>query len=415
MADILPSPDVPPCRAIGLTDILIGLCVYYLSGAVVMLGILLGHYFLKPHKPMLEEPSVSPLMERFFWFDGKWYRGITADGYKFDPKRHSNIAFFPLYPLAARGIMLLTGCSSSWAMLLVAHASLVAAFVFLHAYARCRYPTDSETLAGCILIAFAFLPATFFFRMAYSEALFVLITLVALMAMERRWPIVAVALTVGLVTATRPVGVALVPVFLLYLWQRQPRPVPFLLRSLALTPLACAGILAYMGYQYLKFGQPLAFALTQEHWDQQLHVPLLEKLRSLATLEPFWGPLVPSSPFYWERFEGHDNPFFSLLFLNPIAFAGTAVLTAVGWWKRWLNSREILLAVGLLLIPYVTRGYEMSMQGGARFAAAVVPVYLVAGQLLHRMPRPLAQALIGLCGFFLGAYAALFAAGYRLF
>jgi hypothetical protein len=160
--------------------------------------------------------------------------------------------------------------------------------------------------------------------------------------------------------------------------------------------------LAYMGYQYVVFDQPLAFALTQDHFREQPRVALPDKILSLATLEPLWGAMVPSSPFYWERIESHDNPFFSLLFVNPIAFTLTALLTAFGLWKRWLNAREGLLAIGLLALPYITRGYDNSLLGAARFTTVVVPVYLVVGHVLYRLPNPVAQPLIGVSGFFLG-------------
>jgi hypothetical protein len=50
-----------------------------------------------------------------------------------------------------------------------------------------------------------------------------------------------------------------------------------------------------------------------------------------------------------------------------------------------------------------------------RFTAVVVPMYLVLGRLLARLPAPLAAALLCLSGFFLAAYAALFAAWHRVF
>jgi hypothetical protein len=256
---------------------------------------------------------------------------------------------------------------------------------------------------------------TFFFRMAYSESSFIFLTVLAMTAMERQWMLVIVAGIVGLATAARPVGIALVPAFLLYLWQRSPRTATILLSGPGLLLVACSGLLAYMGYLYFEFGQPLAFALTQDHWRTHPQLSWTDRLFTLATLEPLWGAMIPSSSFYWERFESHDNPFFSLTFVNPIAFVSTGLLTVCGLRNGWLNAREGTLAIGLLVVPYLTRGYDNALLGGGRFAAVAVPAYLVAGQLLSRLPNSLAQALIGLCGFFLGTYAALFAAGYRYF
>jgi hypothetical protein len=58
----------------------------------------------------------------------------------------------------------------------------------------------------------------------------------------------------------------------------------------------------------------------------------------------------------------------------------------LGWRKRWLNAYEISLSAGLLLIPYVTRGYDFGMCSQGRFAAVCFPMYLVMGRLLAAMP-----------------------------
>ncbi|MBI1902784.1 MAG: hypothetical protein HYS13_16930 [Planctomycetia bacterium] len=67
----------------------------------------------------------------------------------------------------------------------------------------------------------------------------------------------------------------------------------------------------------------------------------------------------------------------------------------------------------MLLIPYLTKSYDNAMAGFGRFAAVVVPVYPVMGWLLMRMPAALRCGLLAISGFLLGAYSALFAAGYR--
>jgi hypothetical protein len=74
-----------------------------------------------------------------------------------------------------------------------------------------------------------------------------------------------------------------------------------------------------------------------------------------------------------------------------------------------------LLSVGLLAIPYITKAYEYGMSSHARFAAAVFPVYLVAGRLLATLPPALTAGILALSGFFMGVYASMFAAGYLFF
>src|SRR5207253_861425 len=134
---------------------------------------------------------------------------------------------------------------------------------------------------------------TFFFRMAYSEGLFLLGCLAALTALQRRWPWWVCAVLIGLTTATRPTGVALLLPMTWQLWRDSPTWRRFALRLGVYGPLACWGLAAYMGYQWQAFDEPLAFAKTQEHWRIRKAVPLSERLVVLATLEPLGSVVNP--------------------------------------------------------------------------------------------------------------------------
>jgi hypothetical protein len=78
---------------------------------------------------------------------------------------------------------------------------------------------------------------------------------------------------------------------------------------------------------------------------------------ALITLEPIWSKYDPSYFAYWARHEPVISPLFSLAFADAIYFVSTAVLIAIGGCKRWLNSREVLLAVCLLAIPYLIHSF----------------------------------------------------------
>jgi hypothetical protein len=167
-----------------------------------------------------------------------------------------------------------------------------------------------------------------------------------------------------------------------------------------------------MLFQYATFRQPFAFALTQTYHRMRPMAPASDKWLALFSWEPIRDTYNPASPGYWLTLHYVPSPLFSLEFANPIYFIGAGALVALGIWKRWLTTYEILLAVPLLAIPYFTRAYEMRMLSQARFAAVVFPVYIVMGQLLARMPLVVSAALLALSGLMMGLYAALFAAGY---
>jgi hypothetical protein len=378
---------------------------------IVVFGVLFGYGFVRASGIQLTDER--DLLRGFVHWDAQFYKSIVERGFSYDANQDL-LAFFPAYPLLARGIVHLTGCRTELALVMVAHVFLAAAFVLFVRYVRVRYSQTPE-LCSYVLLAFGLFPTTFFFRMAYTESMFVCLTILALLAMERRWPLFGIALIVGLSTATRPVGIALVPVFALHVWQRAVSWRTFVLQTLLLLPLACWGLLAYMAYLFAVFDDPLAYVRSQMSYHLcPANLPF-GKSTALLTLEPIWGLYVPSWPRYWHRFEIHRNPVFSLIVANPIFFVTAVALIIVGACKRWLTHSETILATILLLMPYVTRSYEMSMASMGRFVAAVVPLYLVLGNLLWRLPLPLTGCLLALSSFFLGVYAMLFSAGYRLF
>jgi hypothetical protein len=167
-----------------------------------------------------------------------------------------------------------------------------------------------------------------------------------------------------------------------------------------------------MLFQYCKFGQPFAFALTQKYHRMRPLGTTSDWILSLLSWEPIRDTYNPASPGYWQALHYSPSRLFSLEFANPIYLVGFAALIVLGAWKRWLTTYEVLLAVPLLAISYFTRAYEMRMLSQARFAAVVFPAYIVLGQLLARMFPAVAASLLALSGLLLGIYAALFAAGY---
>ena len=249
--------------------------------------------------------------------------------------------------------------------------------------------------AGYAVVAFGAFPTTFFFHMAYAESCFLFLAVLAMLSMERRWPLLAVAVIVGLATASRPVGVALVPVFWLHVWQRCPKWRGAFVRWIALTPIALAGLIAYMAYQDAALGDPLAFAKTQEHWRRRGHVSTGDKVIALLSYEPIWSVYESDSPAYWRRLDRRSPAVANLALANPIYFLLAVALVILGAWNRWLNSRETLLAALLILIPYITRSYEMCMLSQGRFMAVVFPIYLVMGHILSRIPGPYAAMVVG--------------------
>jgi hypothetical protein len=391
----------------------LGIAYYVLTTLIVICAVFIGYDIFRPR--ITQDQNQSDLTSCFARWDGQWYKRIVADGYSYDPDNQSTVAFFPVYPLLARLLVCITGLRPDLALLAIAHLSLISAFILMIAYVRERYKSTSPGLAEYVLLALGLLPFTFFFRMAYSEAPFLLLTILALYGMERKWSLAIIALIIGLATATRPVGLGLLAPLILHIWHRSSNAISFIGTFLCIVPIACWGMAGYMSYQYGQFGDPLAFAKSHGHWRVRPPAPLLDKLIALETLEPIWSICDSWSPCCWNRTEFANAFLFNPRIADRVYFLGAVVLAAVGKYKRWLSSYELVLVVSLLFIPYVGRGYDMCMASMARFTSVAFPIYLVLGNLLWRIQVPLAAGFLAISSLLLGVNAALFAARYPFF
>ena len=412
----------PPFR---LAACLEGFSYYYLTTVAVLLGVLLGAELLPSQQPVDAAAGAVAWLVRG---QGPPYAEIVQEGYAYEPKSPSSVALFPAYPLAARLAHDGFGLSVPWALVGLSHLSLAAAGILLAAYAHHRYPEAPE-VRQYALLALGLYPTGLFFRMAHSDSLFLFLALLAMYGLLRRWPLVVCALVIGLATATRPVGVALLVPFALHVWRRAGegptrgggdtatrRWDALALRRLAmlviLLPLACWGLFAYMAYLHAEFGSAWCFAATQDYYTRRPPFTPSEKWLGLLSLKPFWTAYDSTSPVFWAILDPRTPACFSLAFANPIWFALALVLTIVGRLQRWLDWSETSLAACLLAIPYLTRSFEMGMVAHGRFTSVAFPIYLVIAQLLVRLPPPLAAALAALSAILLAIYSALFSAGY---
>lgn len=274
----------------------------------------------------------------------------------------------------------------------------------LAVYVRRRDAAPDARLEGYALLTLAAVPSSFFFRVAYSESMFLFVTVLVLMAMERRWPLVVVAALIGLATAIRPVGVGLIPALLLHAWSTGETMTRKAVNVALSSPLAVWGLALYSAYLYYEFGDPLAFSNAQVAWNQHAPASLIDRALELFALEPVWAIFDPGSVGYWYKHDTHHSFLFSLRPYDAGFFLLAVGLTAVGAVRGWLSGREVLVAVGLLLIPYCTNGYATYMNSMGRYSTVAVPIYLVMARALRGIPEPLAAALVGVSGFFLGAY-----------
>jgi hypothetical protein len=215
----------------------------------------------------------TPGWELFSHWDGKWYRTISTDGYEFttDGYQHA-IAFFPLFPLLVRGVMI-TGLPFEAAGVLVSSLSLLAAAIMLYFWVEESQGSDVAKWVTAVLL---WCPSSLFGTVTYSEGLFLLVTSQALWAFDNQrygWA----GFWGALASATRVPGILLLPAFLFLSW-RERRPTAAYLAGLATS----VGLLLFCLYTTIQFGDPLALLHTRSGWNQ---VAWLTTIQQAFTLD----------------------------------------------------------------------------------------------------------------------------------
>jgi hypothetical protein len=210
-------------------------------------------------------------------WDAKWYLAIAAHGYTQVPPGLTNghggrgpetpLAFFPGYPATVRGVAALPGLSLIGAALLV---SVLCGVLGSYALAGIGETVrGGSRRVGLLLVAlFAASPMGVALSMAYSEALFCALAAACLLALLRRYWILA-GVCASLAGLVRISGVTLVAAVCLAaavaIIRRRDSWRPWLGGVVA--PLGLVAYLAWVGY---RTGSPLGyFRLQARGWDDE--------------------------------------------------------------------------------------------------------------------------------------------------
>jgi len=306
-------------------------------------------------------------------WDGEHYVALAMGGY-LNPPDNVSPAFFPLYPLLLRSFAELFGgpiskeALSVWAPLL---SLLFLPFAFYFIYHIALDGWGERVARGTVLIL-AFFPTTFFLNAAYTESVFLALSAGSLWAMRIRRDLLLACVLAGFAAATRNVGVFLVAP-LMYEWIKDIER--FRWRGIYLL-LAPGGLLAYMGYLWVRFGDPLLFYSAQESWGRQATGPLDTASRAWRSAVEGAGRLFdpglwahPSLGNVANHIAGAGN------FFNVAFFVFAVVVLLAG-----LRDLPLSLTVyGLLLVaPATLFGTPGSpLMGTPRYVLVTFPIFIV--------------------------------------
>jgi len=190
-------------------------------------------------------------------FDGVHYLRLAQNGYNAEFTQ----AFFPLFPTLIRffsfifpkitnlDINIYTDPSYFYSGIILSNLFFLAALYIFYKLVKIDFKEDVAFLSVVLLLVF---PTSFFFGSIYTESLFLLLTVSSIYLLRKGnffWSAVLISLS----TATRIVGVLLIPLYLIeafksknkinYIWA-------------LITPL---GIFTYMYYLKTAFGNPFYF------------------------------------------------------------------------------------------------------------------------------------------------------------
>ena len=321
-------------------------------------------------------------MNTWSHWDGEHYVALAVGGY-LNPPDNVSPAFFPLYPLLVRSCAELFGgpiseqALSVWGPLL---SLLFLPFAFYFIYQIALNEFDEEVARGTVL-TLAFFPTTFFLNAAYTESLFLALSAGSIWAVRVRSDLLLACVMAGLASATRNVGVFLM-VPLLYEWIKDIESYRWRGIYLLMVP---GGLLAYMGYLWARFGDPLLFYSAQKSWGRQATGPL-------DTAGRAWGSAVEGAgrlldPGLWahpalgdvaDHLAGAGN----LFNLSFFVFAVVVLLAGL----RYLPLS--LTVYGLLLVaPATLFGTpESPLMGTPRYVLVAFPLFIVLGLLSRNRP-----------------------------
>jgi hypothetical protein len=314
--------------------------------------------------------------DRFARYDSGWYNDIASRGYQYAQGGRSNLAFFPLYPqLMGIGGRLLGGAQQHFylAGIAVSWASFIVAMVLLYRLARLDLPHGASVRA--VIFASVF-PSAYFFGLVYSEALFLLTLVGAVLAIRTRywlWAIVAGAA----MTATRVNGVMFVPALALLAWQAAGDDRRARCWAVAVAVGSCGGIAAYCWFNYQLSGNPFEWYASIQRWDYHPGGNPFASLTRIAVLL-FTRPVdflttEPMAPY--------DT-------LNA-TMAAFAIATLPFVWRRFGVAYASVILLGLML-PLSSGEYE----GLGRYCSVLFPIPLLLGCIRGQVSQLLLLVLM---------------------
>ncbi len=339
-----------------------------------------------------------PSWELFTHWDGEHYRNIVTNGYTYNvnlihkeytyiSSQQYNIAFFPMYPLIVKALMLL-GIPFDVAGTIISNTAFLVALLIFYPWINKMY---GRSVARWTTATMTWFPMSLFCTVTYTESLFLLLTISTLICFQSHQYMGASFLGV-IATATRPPGIVLIPALLLFAWVER-RPLIAYLSALTMA----GGLIAFSLFCWGKFNEPFAFLIAQSGWPQPSWAGLLKDIFGpVLEIEPqiyvyviAIALLVINGLLYYFSSWGY---MMSVIIVIPFVVYYTALLQiampAIAIWLMWnfrkkINSMLLIYSCCFLIFLTLT-GTKASLH---RHIYTIAPMSLALGILFSTHPR----------------------------
>lgn len=298
----------------------------------------------------------GPLLSAFGNFDGLYYLTIAKAGYTVD-----NSGFFPLYPLLIRFFSVGESSIQFYVALILSSVFFLLACIAFYKLLEFDF---SKNVALLSVLFFLIFPTSFFGVSIYAEALFLLLTFRSFYyARKKNW--LLASLFAALLTATRFVGIAIIPALIYEFWKNEKSLFKQKVLPLLLTPL---GILLYMYSSFHSFGNWFQFFKAQGALHNSRSVEsvvlfpqtIFRYFKILTTLS--------STKYEW---------WVASLELSAFVFASLMIYIA---WKKKIRTSYLIYSIFALLIPASSGTFT----GMPRYVLVIFPIFMVLSLLKNK-------------------------------
>jgi len=308
-----------------------------------------------PYKSIDSQTRLSRLLaDPWYRWDTVHYIEIAEGGYASNVK---NTVWPPLYPALIRLFSVIFENSLHSALIISNIASIIAFFLLY----LLVYDYQDEGTARKTLLYLSFFPTAFFLVAAYTESLFLSISLGIFYALKKeKWWIVAVLAPLAVMTRFQAVVLA-IPILwyaITNLKQNYRHPVWFIkvLLPLVLMVVAFAGFSIFV-HEGLKANWP--WITLAEGWNQHVGLP--------------WQGIAAN--FIW--LFSHENEIYGVVLAK--FFDLFCILLAIGvliW--RWKNIPvdQLLFAIFNILLILVKVDENNLLVSASRYILAIFPVFI---------------------------------------